>query len=89
MLLYRYVNAVRVEQLKLYEMLINQSRSLLLVREPFLKPMIKLLLSCQDEVFPRDIEKRLVGLLYQLCVLLMQNIDLIDLFFTKHQDVPK
>lgn len=70
-------------------MLINQSRSLLLVREPFLKPMIKLLLSCQDEVFPRDIEKRLVGLLYQLCVLLMQNIDLIDLFFTKHQNVSK
>lgn len=70
-------------------MLVSQSRHLLLVHEPFLRPLIKLLHSCQGEVFPKDIEKRLVGLLYQLCVLLMQNIDLIDLFFTKDQSNPK
>lgn len=76
---------MRLEQLKLYEMLVSHSRHLLLVHEPFLKPLMKLLFSCQGEVFPKDIEKRLVGLLYQLCVLLMQNVDLVDLFFTKDQ----
>lgn len=62
-------------------MLISQSRHQLLVHEPFLRPLLKLLMSCQDEIFPNDVEKRLVLLLNQLCVLLMQNIDLLDLFF--------
>lgn len=77
----RYANAVRLEQLKLYEMLVSQSRHQLLVHEPFLKPLLKLLTSCLGECFPDDVEKRLVLLLNQLCVLLMQNIDLLDLFF--------
>lgn len=70
-------------------MLISQSRHLLLVHEPFLRPLIKLLQSCQGEVFHKDVEKRLIGLLYQLCVLLMQNIDLIDLFFIKENSASK
>lgn len=85
----KYTNAVRLEQLKLYEMLIGQSRHILLVHEPFLGPMIKVLRSCQGEVFHKDVEKRLVNLLYQLSVLLMQNDDLIDLFFVKENMVRK
>lgn len=85
----KYTNAVRLEQLKLYETLVSQSRHLLLVHEPFLRPMLKLLQSCQGEVFPKDVEKRLVTLLYQLCVLLMQNVDLLDLFFSRDQSNSK
>lgn len=85
----KYTNAVCMEQLKLYEMLLTQSRHLLLVHEPFLRPLLKLLKSCQDEVFSKDIEKQLVSLLYQLCVLLMQNIDLLDLFFSKENNKSK
>lgn len=70
-------------------MLVSQSRHLLLVHEPFLRPMLKLLASCQGEVFEKDMEKKLVVLLYQLCVLLMQNIDLVDLFFLKEQERSK
>ncbi|KAK9751859.1 methyltransferase (DUF5917) [Popillia japonica] len=81
----KYFNAVRLEQLKLYEMLVSQSRHLLLVHEPFLRPMLKLLESCQRDVPPRAIEKILVALLYQLCILLMQNVDLVDLFIKKEQ----
>lgn len=80
---------MRLEQLKLYEMLITQSRHLLLVQEPFLRPMLKLLESCKDDVFSNDVRKRLVSLLYQLCVLLMQNVDLLDLFFSKNQSNTK
>ncbi|XP_037025547.1 UPF0518 protein GF15501 isoform X3 [Bradysia coprophila] len=77
----RYANAVRLEQLKLYELLVSHSRHQLLVHEPFLRPLLKILASSQDEIFPPDIEKRLVILLNQLCVVLMQNVHLLDLFF--------
>lgn len=73
---------MRLEQLKLYEQLVTHSRhQLLLVHEPFLKPLLKMLASSQGEVFPTDVEKRLVILLNQLCVVLMQNVHLLDLFF--------
>lgn len=79
----RYSNAVRLEQIKLYELLISHGmvRHQLLVNEPFLRPLLKLLASSQGEIFPSDMEKRLVILLNQLCVVLMQNVDLLDLFF--------
>lgn len=77
----RYANAVRLEQLKLYELLVSHSRHQVLVHEPFLRPLLKLLASSVGEIFPTDIEKRLVILLNQLCVVLMQNVHLLDLFF--------
>lgn len=77
----RYANAVRLEQLKLYELLVSHSRHQLLCHEPFLRPLLKILASSQGEIFPPDLEKRLVILLNQLCVLLMQNVHLLDLFF--------
>uniref|UniRef100_A0A8D8N8J6 UPF0518 protein CPIJ015043 n=2 Tax=Culex pipiens TaxID=7175 RepID=A0A8D8N8J6_CULPI len=77
----RYGNAVRLEQLKLYEQLVSHSRHQLLVHEPFLRPLLKILDSSQNEIYPPDVEKRLVILLNQLCVALMQNVHLLDLFF--------
>uniref|UniRef100_U5EYG6 FHF complex subunit HOOK-interacting protein C-terminal domain-containing protein n=1 Tax=Corethrella appendiculata TaxID=1370023 RepID=U5EYG6_9DIPT len=77
----RYSNAVRLEQLKLYELLVSHSRHQLLVHEPFLRPLLKILASSQNEIYPPDVEKRLVILLNQLCVVLMQNVHLLDLFF--------
>lgn len=88
----KYVNAVRSEQLKLYEMLICQSRHVLLVHNAFMQPLLKILGSCLNEVFPRQMQKLLVNLLYQLCIVLMQNVDLVDLFFpqsVKHEKYEK
>lgn len=82
----RYGNAIRLEQLKLYELLVSHSRHQLLGHEPFVRPLIKLLSSCAGEVFPLEVEKRLVVLLNQLCVSLMQNIELLDLFFYASAD---
>lgn len=79
----KYADAVCLEQLKLYEMVITQSKHLLLVHESFLQPMLKLLKSYQGTIFSREAEKQLVALLYRLCVLLMQNVSLLDLFFLK------
>lgn len=72
---------MRLEQIKMYEVLINISSHELLVHEPFLRPLLKLLLSCQGEYFPDNVVKVLVSLLYQLCVSLVQKVDLLDLFF--------
>ncbi|XP_055301790.1 FHIP family protein GJ17503 isoform X5 [Sitodiplosis mosellana] len=78
----RYSDAVRLEQLKLYEQLVTHSRhQLLLVHESFLRPLLKILTSSLGVKYPTDVEKRLVILLNQLCVVLMQNVNLLDLFF--------
>ncbi|CAG9828448.1 unnamed protein product [Diabrotica balteata] len=82
----RYINAIRCEQLKLYQMLITQSRHVLLLHESFLHPLIKLLCSCEEEVFSPEVERLLVDLINQLSTLLMQHVEFIDLFF---QEVKK
>lgn len=81
----RYANAVLLEQLKFYEQLVNHSRHQLLVHEPFLRPLLKILASSHGEIFPMDVAKRFVVLLHQLCVVLMQNVHLLDLFFVSGQ----
>jgi hypothetical protein len=86
MVFFRYGNAIRLEQLKLYELLVSHSRHQLLVHEPFIRPLLRLLTSCAGEVFSVKLEERLVVLLNQLCVSLMQNIELLDLFFYASAD---
>ncbi|XP_065333990.1 FHIP family protein GK23746 isoform X2 [Cloeon dipterum] len=80
-----YSNILRLEQLKVYEMLLTHApqQQLLLTQEPFLRPLLRLLTSCINECFPADIEKRLILLLNQLCVCLTHNPEYLDLFFTE------
>jgi len=77
---YRFNNAVRLEQIKLYELLISHSGTLL-AHEPVTRPLLRLLEECANDVMPLEVEKKLVVLLNQLCVALMQNMALLDLFF--------
>ncbi|XP_076294219.1 FHIP family protein AGAP011705 isoform X2 [Lasioglossum baleicum] len=76
----RFNNAVRLEQLKLYELLVSHS-SILLAHEPVARPLLRLLEGCANDIMPLEVEKKLVVLLNQLCVTLMQNMALLDLFF--------
>ena len=69
--------------------MISNFRHLLLLHEPFLQPLLKLLSSCQGEIFSKITENSLVLLLKEICILLMQNIDLVNLFFIKDQPKPK
>lgn len=82
----RYCNLLRQEQLRLYELLACQARQQLLLHQPFLRPLLRLLASCLGEVFSPEVEDRLVVLLNQLCVCLMHNTELLQLFF--HADAP-
>lgn len=70
-------------------MLISQVRHSLLVHKSFLQPMIKLLCSCEGEVFSREVEQLLVDLITQLSAILMQNIEFIELFFQEVKRVEK
>ncbi|XP_017761750.1 PREDICTED: UPF0518 protein AAEL005291-like isoform X2 [Eufriesea mexicana] len=76
----RFNNAVRLEQLKLYELLVSHSGTLL-AHEPVARPLLRLLEDCANDIMPLEIEEKLVVLLNQLCVALMQNMALLDLFF--------
>ncbi|XP_063845079.1 FHIP family protein GJ17503-like isoform X2 [Scylla paramamosain] len=75
-----FVNALKLEQLKVHEQLLSHSQQEVLVYKPIIRPLQKLLSSCSG-CLHSDVEKRLVVLLNQLCVSLMNNQHLLDFFF--------
>ncbi|XP_041983152.1 FHIP family protein CG3558 isoform X2 [Aricia agestis] len=76
----KYENAVKLEQLKIFSKLISHYSSQVIAAEPFLRPLLKLLSGFRN-LNPPNLENQLVTLLNQLCVVLMQNMKFIDLFF--------
>ncbi|XP_043267925.1 FHIP family protein CG3558 isoform X2 [Venturia canescens] len=76
----RYTTVLRLKQLKLHELLISYS-STLLAHEPVARPILRFLEACANDILEYEVEKRLISLLNQLCVAIMQNIALLDLFF--------
>ncbi|OCT96233.1 hypothetical protein XELAEV_18013908mg [Xenopus laevis] len=71
----------KVEQLKLYEMLISQSRQPLLRYQPILRPLVTLLSTFSPGPASPVLENNLVLLLNQLCVCLAQEPSTLELFF--------
>ncbi|XP_042204929.1 FHIP family protein CPIJ015043-like isoform X2 [Homarus americanus] len=80
-----FVNAMKLEQLKVHEQLLSHARQEILVYKPIIRPLLRLLAACGGCV-PVDVEKRLVVLLNQLCVSLMHNHHLLDFFFQFSSD---
>lgn len=66
--------------MKLFEILISYNGSLL-AHEPVARPLLRLLEACANDILPFDVEKKLIVLLNGLCVALMQNLALLDVFF--------
>ncbi|XP_037232035.1 FTS and Hook-interacting protein isoform X1 [Falco rusticolus] len=75
----------KVEQLKLYEMLISQARQPLLRHKPVLTPLLRLLSLCA-EPSSALLENSLVLLLNQLCVSVAKEPSILELFFHSHTD---
>ncbi|XP_053564815.1 FHF complex subunit HOOK interacting protein 1B [Bombina bombina] len=71
----------KVEQLKLYEMLISQSRQPLLRYQPVLRPLVTLLGTFSPGPASPVLENNLVLLLNQLCVSLAREPSTLELFF--------
>ncbi|XP_068122571.1 FHF complex subunit HOOK-interacting protein 1B [Hyperolius riggenbachi] len=71
----------KVEQLKLYEMLISQCRQPLLRYQPVLRPLVTLLGTFSPGPASPVLENNLVLLLNQLCVTLAREPSTLELFF--------
>ncbi|XP_077519693.1 FHF complex subunit HOOK-interacting protein 1B isoform X4 [Amblyomma americanum] len=76
-----FLSTLKLEQLRIYEVLVSHSHHELLLQQPFLRPLLHLLASCAD-CAPLEVEKRLVVLLNTLCVSLSQHPDLLEVFFS-------
>lgn len=77
---------MKLEQIRLYEALVSRSHAQLLIHKAFHQPLQALLVSCVGQSFSVEVEKRLVVLLNQLCVSLVQHPQLISVFFHETKD---
>uniref|UniRef100_A0A8C2XPM4 FHF complex subunit HOOK interacting protein 1A n=1 Tax=Cyclopterus lumpus TaxID=8103 RepID=A0A8C2XPM4_CYCLU len=80
-----FTDDMKLEQLKMYEMLAGQARQPLLHHKPILRPLIMLLSSCSGTAAPQ-VEAELVLLLNQLCCVLAKDPSILELFFHTSED---
>ncbi|XP_068606730.1 FHF complex subunit HOOK-interacting protein 1A [Brachionichthys hirsutus] len=80
-----FTDDMKLEQLKMYEMLVGQARQPLLHHKPILRPLMMLLSSCSGAAAPR-VEAELVLLLNQLCCVLAKDPSVLELFFHTSED---
>ncbi|XP_026059559.1 protein FAM160A1-like [Carassius auratus] len=84
-----FTDDMKLEQLKMYEMLIGQARQPLLHHKPVLKPLMMLLSSCSGSPSGPSspaVETELVLLLNQLCCVLAKDPSVLELFFHTSED---
>ncbi|XP_044045566.1 FHF complex subunit HOOK interacting protein 1A isoform X2 [Siniperca chuatsi] len=80
-----FTDDMKVEQLKMYEMLLGQAHQPLLHHKPILRPLMMLLSSCSGTAAP-EVEAELVLLLNQLCCVLAKDPSILELFFHTSED---
>nr|XP_056711856.1 FHF complex subunit HOOK-interacting protein 1A [Euleptes europaea] len=80
-----FTDEMKIEQLKMYEMLVTQSHQPLLHHKPILKPLMMLLSSCSGTTISA-VEAELVVLLNQLCSILAKDPSILELFFHTSED---
>ncbi|XP_072320083.1 FHF complex subunit HOOK-interacting protein 1A [Eucyclogobius newberryi] len=80
-----FTDDMKLEQLKMYEMLVVQARQPLLHHKPILRPLMMLLSSCSGAAAPQ-VEAELVLLLNQLCCVLAKDPSVLELFFHTSED---
>uniref|UniRef100_A0A3P8YAC8 FHF complex subunit HOOK-interacting protein C-terminal domain-containing protein n=1 Tax=Esox lucius TaxID=8010 RepID=A0A3P8YAC8_ESOLU len=81
----QFTDDMKLEQLKMYEMIVGQARQPLLHHKPVLRPLMMLLSSCSGTPTPR-VEAELVLLLNQLCCVLAKDPSVLELFFHTSED---
>lgn len=80
-----FTDEMKLEQLKMYEMLVGQAHQPLLHHKPILRPLMMLLSSCSGTAAPA-VEAELVLLLNQLCCVLAKDPSILELFFHTSED---
>ncbi|XP_030017406.1 protein FAM160A1-like [Sphaeramia orbicularis] len=88
----QFTEDMKLEQLRMYQMLLSQARQPLLHHKPVLRPLMMLLASCAGAGGGAgadsggEVEAELVLLLNQLCVALVKDPSVLELFFHTSQD---
>ncbi|CAB1429776.1 unnamed protein product [Pleuronectes platessa] len=80
-----FTDDMKLEQLKMYEMLVGQAHQPLLHHKPILRPLMMLLSSCSGTAAPA-VEAELVLLLNQLCCVLAKDPSVLEMFFHTSED---
>ncbi|XP_029005778.1 FHF complex subunit HOOK interacting protein 1A [Betta splendens] len=81
-----FTDDMKLEQLRMYEMLVGQARQPLLHHKPVLRPLMMLLSACSGAAAPAPVEAELVLLLNQLCCVLAKDPSILELFFHTSED---
>lgn len=84
----QFTEDMKLEQLRMYQMLLSQARQPLLHHKPVLRPLMMLLASCAGAGADGGgvVESELVLLLNQLCVALVKDPSVLELFFHTSED---
>ncbi|XP_048382913.1 FHF complex subunit HOOK-interacting protein 1A [Stegostoma tigrinum] len=80
-----FTDEMKIEQIKIYEMLISQCHQPLLHHKPILRPLMMMLSVCSGTTTPA-VETELVLLLNQLCSILAKDPSILELFFHTSED---
>uniref|UniRef100_A0A3P9IA56 FHF complex subunit HOOK-interacting protein C-terminal domain-containing protein n=1 Tax=Oryzias latipes TaxID=8090 RepID=A0A3P9IA56_ORYLA len=86
----QFTEDMKLEQLRMYQMLLSQAKQPLLHHKPVLRPLMMLLASCAGAAAGRSgggvVEAELVLLLNQLCAALVKDPSVLELFFHSSED---
>uniref|UniRef100_A0A3Q3LIQ1 Protein FAM160A1-like n=1 Tax=Mastacembelus armatus TaxID=205130 RepID=A0A3Q3LIQ1_9TELE len=84
----QFTEDMKLEQLRMYQMLLSQAKQPLLHHKPVLRPLMMLLASCAGAGTDCGgvVEAELVLLLNQLCVALVKDPSVLELFFHTSED---
>ncbi|XP_029381860.1 protein FAM160A1-like [Echeneis naucrates] len=84
----QFTEDMKLEQLRMYQMLLSQAKQPLLHHKPVLRPLMMLLASCAGAGPDSGgvVEAELVLLLNQLCVALVKDPSVLELFFHSSED---
>ncbi|XP_029931803.1 protein FAM160A1-like [Myripristis murdjan] len=84
----QFTEDMKLEQLRMYQMLLSQARQPLLHHKPVLRPLMMLLASCAGAGTGSGgvVEAELVLLLHQLCAALVKDPSVLELFFHTSED---
>ncbi|TWW62994.1 Protein FAM160A1 [Takifugu flavidus] len=84
----QFTEDMKLEQLRMYQMLLAQAKQPLLHHKPILRPLMMLLASCAGAGTDSGslVEAELVFLLNQLCVAVFKDPSVLELFFHTSED---
>ncbi|KAK3575941.1 hypothetical protein CHS0354_001144 [Potamilus streckersoni] len=81
-----YREKLILEQLRMFEHLINHSHQILLIHKSVIRPLLNLLAFCVDCLVSKEVENHLVLILHQICICISKETLVLESFFTMSAD---